>query len=67
MINAEHKDRLFCFIFGREDPDITVRVRTLNINYGQDQELMDSCRPLAEYAWLIRQQGGGETDVYHRI
>lgn len=35
--------------------DITVRVRMLNINYGQNKALLDACRPLAEYAWLIDQ------------
>lgn len=36
------------------EPDIAVRVRMLNINYGQNKELLDTCRPLGEYAWLIQ-------------
>lgn len=36
-----------------EEPDIAVRVRMLNINYGRNRGLMEACRPLAEYAWLI--------------
>ncbi len=36
-------------------PDIQVRVRMLNINYDPNKKLLEACRPLAEYAWLIRQ------------
>ena len=25
----------------------------LNINYGKNKDLMDTCRPLGEYAWLV--------------
>ena len=25
----------------------------LNINYGKNQQLMDACEPLKEYAWLV--------------
>ena len=35
------------------DPDIDVRVRMLNINYGKNEALLNACRPLKEYAWLI--------------
>ena len=28
-------------------------VTMLNINYGKNQELMDACKPLKEYAWLV--------------
>ena len=35
------------------DGDIEVTVTMLNINYGKNQKLMDSCKPLKEYAWLI--------------
>ena len=35
------------------DPDISVRVKMLNINYGHNQDLLASCRPLREYAFLI--------------
>lgn len=33
--------------------DIEVKVRMININYGRNRRMMDRCRPLAEYAWLI--------------
>ena len=35
------------------EPDIEVRVRMININSGKNPEMMKSCRPLAEYAWLV--------------
>ncbi len=35
------------------EPDIQVRVRMININYGKNKELMAACRPLYEYAWFI--------------
>ena len=25
----------------------------LNVNYGRNKDLMDKCKPLAEYAWFI--------------
>ena len=33
--------------------DIEVRVRMININYGRSQKLMEACKPLMEYSWLI--------------
>ena len=33
--------------------DIEVRVRMLNINYGRNKELMEKCKPLMEYSWLV--------------
>ena len=36
-----------------DSPDIAVRVRMVNINYGKNRELLQACRPLEEYAWLI--------------
>ena len=38
--------------FGRE-ADIEVRVTMLNINYGKNRKLMEACKPLSEYAWLV--------------
>ena len=35
------------------DGDIKVKVNMLNINYGKNQQLMDACEPLKEYAWLV--------------
>lgn len=37
------------------ESDIEVRVRMININYGQNPALMKACRPLEEYAWFIEQ------------
>lgn len=33
--------------------DIEVKVTMLNVNFGKNKELMDACKPLKEYAWLI--------------
>ena len=33
--------------------DIEIRFTMLNINYGKNQQLMDACEPLKEYAWLV--------------
>ena len=35
------------------DPDIEVKVRMININYGKNQALLQACRPLMEYSWLV--------------
>ena len=35
------------------DGDIEVKVTMLNVNYGKNKSLMDKCRPLMEYAWLV--------------
>ena len=37
------------------DPDIEVRVRMLNVNYGKNKKLLEDCKPLAEYAWLVNE------------
>ena len=37
----------------RQDADITVRVRMININRGRSEALMQTCRPLTEYAWIV--------------
>ena len=37
------------------EPDIEVKVRMLNINYGKNIKLMEDCKPLAEYSWLVEQ------------
>ena len=33
--------------------DIEVTVTMININYGHNRELMETCRPLEEYAWFV--------------
>lgn len=35
--------------------DIEISVKMLNINYGRNEELMKSCKPLSEYAWFINE------------
>jgi hypothetical protein len=37
----------------KEESDVELKVRMLNINYGHNQELMDKCRMLAEYAEFV--------------
>ena len=37
----------------KEDADIEVRVRMLNVNHGRNKELMKRCRPLSEYSWFV--------------
>ena len=39
----------------RDNADIEVRVRMINVNYGRNTEIMNICRPLKEYAWLIKE------------
>lgn len=39
--------------FGQKTTDIEVNVLMLNINYGKNKELLESCRPLAEYSLLV--------------
>lgn len=37
------------------EPDIEVRVRMANINSEKKTVMMEFCRPLAEYAWLVEE------------
>ncbi len=37
----------------REQSDVEVKVSMLNINYGHNEDLLNTCRPLGEYAWFI--------------
>lgn len=37
----------------RDESDIEVRVRMLNVNYGHNARLMEGCRPLMEYSWFV--------------
>ena len=39
----------------RSEPDIAVRVRMVNINKGRNRAIMEKCRPLEEYAWLVQE------------
>ena len=40
-------------IFQQAGADIEVRVRMLNINHGHNRRMLEACRPLGEYAWLV--------------
>ena len=42
-------------IFQDADPDIEVKVRMVNINYGHNEEMLRKCKPLGEYAWFVAQ------------
>ena len=37
------------------ESDIEVRVRMLNVNYGRNRKLLEACRPLKEYSWLVEE------------
>lgn len=39
----------------KNEADISVRVKMLNINYGHNEKLLASCKPLAEYSWFINE------------
>ena len=59
-------------IFTESSPDIEVKVRMININYGRNKELLSACRPLREYAWFVArireclssQEDGGAVKPY---
>lgn len=42
-------------IIGKASPDIEVKVRMININYGRSQTILSTCESLNEYAWLVEQ------------
>ncbi len=37
----------------KDDADVEVKVRMLNINHGRNKEIMEACRPLFEYSWFV--------------
>ena len=37
------------------DFDIEVKVRMINVNYGRNRKLMEACKPLNEYAWIVHE------------
>ena len=37
------------------DADIDVRVRMININYGRSEDILETCEPLKECAWLVEE------------
>ncbi len=42
-------------ILEEASPDIEVKVRMVNINYGHNKKLLSACKPLQEYAWFVAQ------------
>ena len=34
--------------------DVEVTVRMLNINYGKNKSLLEACKPLMEYSWVVK-------------
>ena len=42
-------------IFNEADPDIQVKVRMININYGHSKNILEACKPLMEYSWFVEQ------------
>ena len=47
---------------GAGEPDIDVRVTMLNVNFGRNRALLDSCSPLGEYAWFVERVRVGQRD-----
>ena len=39
----------------RNEADVEVRVRMININLGHNRPLLDQCKPLEEYSWLVNE------------
>ena len=37
----------------RNSADIAVNVRMINVNKGHSRAIMEACRPLTEYAWIV--------------
>ena len=37
----------------RDNTDIEIKVRMININYGRNKKLLEACKPLGEYSWFI--------------
>ena len=46
-----------------EEGDIDVRVTMLNINQGRNQQLLDLCEPLREYAWFVAKIREKQTEM----
>lgn len=52
------------------EPDISVRVRMLNINKGRNTAILAACRPLSEYSWLvqgIRDRVAGDMEIEEAV
>ena len=53
LINQPEKKILRLSEAFDKEGDVELKVTMLNINYGKNQELMNACKPLKEYSWLI--------------
>ena len=51
----------------KDESDVSVRVRMLNINFGHNEELLDSCKPLAEYSWFINEIRNNQKELGYEI
>ena len=51
------------------DADIEVKVRMININYGRSEDILASCKPLQEYAWLVEEirKNRKETEIEEAV
>ena len=49
------------------DPDIAVKVRMINVNYNGNTEVLNACRPLKEYAWIVDQIRAGKGEIDYAI
>jgi len=49
------------------DSDIDVKVRMINVNYGRSTKILDACKPLKEYAWIVEQIRKNEGEIENAI
>ena len=51
------------------DADIEVKVRMININHGRSEDILETCEPLREYAWLVEEIRANrrETDIEEAV
>lgn len=55
-------------LFKEADPDIRVKVRMVNINYGHSKDILEACKPLKEYSWFVeRIRAKNELDIENAI
>lgn len=47
--------------------DIEVKVRMINVNYGKNKKILEKCKPLGEYAWIVDQIRNNNGDVENAI
>ena len=55
-------------LFNEADPDIRVKVRMININYGHSKDILEACKPLKEYSWFVEQiRANNKLDIENAI